>query len=109
MKHNDLLINAIEVLALDANGKKEYLNRLFDGQYSNLDELLLEYDDAKFLKEYYNEDVRKTLIELDEILDKIDEFKLHSIDDLNHKLWNEVREKAIKVLKYLNVNGCFTK
>lgn len=79
---------------------KEYLYRLFGGQQSNLDELSLEYDDTNFLQEYYTQDVRKTLIDLDKILDIIDEFKLHSIDDQNRAFWNEVRKRTIKVLKY---------
>lgn len=99
--NNKLLIEAIEILALNANDKKEYLIKLFGNNHFNLDEILLEYDDAKFLQDYYNEDVKEVFSELDELLDKIDEFKLYNIEDLNHDIWNQVKNKSIEVLKLI--------
>lgn len=100
-KNNKLLIEAIEILALNANDKKEYLTKLFGNNHFNLDEILLEYDDAKFLQNYYNENIKQMFFELDKLLEKIDDFKLFNIDDLNHEIWNEVRNKSIEVLKHI--------
>lgn len=101
INNNKLLIEAIEILALNANDKREYLIKLFGNNHFNLDEILLEYDDAKFLQDYYNEDIKEIFSELDKLLEKIDEFKLYNIDDLNHDIWNQVRNKSIEVLKLI--------
>lgn len=101
VNNNKLLIKAIEILALNASDKREYLIKLFGNNHFNLDEILLEYDDAKFLQDYYNEDVKGVFSELDELLEKIDEFKLYNIEDLNHDIWNQVRNKSIEVLKLI--------
>lgn len=101
VNNNKLLIEAIEILALNANDKREYLIKLFGNNHFNLDEILLEYDDAKFLQDYYNEDIKEVFSELDKLLEKIDEFKLYNIEDLNDDIWNQVRNKSIEVLKLI--------
>ncbi|WP_294218695.1 hypothetical protein [uncultured Chryseobacterium sp.] len=98
---DNLLISVLKVMARNENYQANYIRTIFNNkEYENIDEILLEYDDAKFLKERYvfNINVRNMFENLEKIIEKIEEDQLFSIKDLNDPLWGKIRSQAQKIL-----------
>ncbi|MCU7612975.1 hypothetical protein N0B16_00840 [Chryseobacterium sp. GMJ5] len=102
MTKKNNLIDSLELLSSSSDDQRKYLRNLFGNKYFNVDEILLEYEDAKFLRDSYNENIKIMFLELDKILEKIDEYELYNIDDLNNDIWNQVRNKSKVILGIIN-------
>ncbi|MCT4665721.1 MAG: hypothetical protein N4A45_10855 [Flavobacteriales bacterium] len=77
----------------------EYLNKLFNGLLHNLDELLLEFEDSRYLWKIYGDEIYELLtVDLCIVIDKADELGLHDLDDLSHITWGEVRRISGDIL-----------
>lgn len=73
-----------------------------DNDCENIEEILLEYEDARYLIDNYNNDVLKEMFtSLDIILKEIDDNKLFCKKDLDSHLWNKARIKAKAIRKYI--------
>ena len=96
-----MLISALKIMSMAEKDQIDYIKNIFnDENYENIDEILLEFDDAKFLIDNYssNPKVENMFEELEKILDKIEQEHLFSIKNLNEPLWNKARIKAKKIL-----------
>jgi hypothetical protein len=97
-----MLINSLKVLSSSSEEQIKYLENLFGNKYFNIDEILLEYDDAKFLQSNYDENFSEMFSELDLLLNEIDEKGLHEANDLNNEIWKKVRIRAKAILKLID-------
>ncbi|MCQ9640880.1 hypothetical protein MP478_15950 [Chryseobacterium sp. WG14] len=102
---NKKLIESLQIISKDPSGQKNYIKGLFkDVDYENAEEILLNYEDVKYLKdEYlYKPNLEKAFFELEQILDEIDEGRLFFFSTLNNSIWNKARNKAREILNILN-------
>jgi len=103
---SNLLISALKLLSMEKEDQMEYINGLFnDNDNESIEEILLEYDDAKYLIDNYksNDMLKEMFISLDIIINEIDDNKLFYKNDLDNLLWDKARIKArdiIKCMKY---------
>ncbi|WP_326981652.1 hypothetical protein VUJ46_15600 [Chryseobacterium sp. MYb264] len=95
---NDL-VRTLKVIGEDSNYQKKHIANLLGENCDNVDEILLEYDDYKYLKQNYNDCVNNLFTDLENILDEIDNLGLHSFSDLNDDVWNKARNIANEILK----------
>lgn len=103
---SNLLISALKLLSMEKEGQVEYIKDLFnDNDYENIEEILLEYEDARYLIDNYNSNdmLKEMFISLDIILNEIDDNKLFWKKDLDSLLWNKARIKAKDIIKCI---GC---
>lgn len=101
---DNLLISSLKLLSMKKEAQIKYIKDLFnDLEYECIEEILLEYEDARYLIDNYNSDnvLKEMFITLDIILNKINDHKLFSEKDLDSFLWNEARNKANNILDYL--------
>ena len=102
MVKKNLLIESLNLLASSSKDQKKYLINLFGDTYFNLDEILLEYEDSKFLHDKYNDFIKKEFLELEILINEIEKYELLEIEDLDNLLWNKVRKKSQEIIEIIN-------
>ncbi|PIE50713.1 MAG: hypothetical protein CSA38_01730 [Flavobacteriales bacterium] len=95
---NNTLIQVLKNISEDANYQQKYIIDLLGNDCQNVDEILLEYDDCKYIIDEYDTNIQKLFLELDEVLNEIDELGLHQFCNLEHQLWYKVRKIAKEIL-----------
>lgn len=102
MKTNEL-VNVLYNLASNSEVQLNYIHKLGSGNLINLDELILEFDDSKYLWSNYSEEIIESLKKIEKLFGKIDQKKLHDFKDLNHRYWNEIRNESCFTLSEMNM------
>jgi len=91
-------------LSLSKELQIEYLDKIFMGMSYNLDELLLEFEDSRYLWGIYGVRVHGLFThDLCFVLDKIDDLGLHELDDLTHALWDQVRAISADIINEITL------
>ncbi len=102
MEKNNLL-NSLQILSSEAEIQRAYLRKLNNGFNENVDELMLEYEDTRFLWSNYSSNIQVFLEEISELLDVIDDKGLHEVTDLDNKNWNQIRLLSRKTLSIIKL------
>lgn len=97
---NDLIIS-LEIISDTPINQKRYIGDLF-GDYDNIEEILLNFDDSIYLKDNYSVEIRKMLDELDSILNEIDNNELYTYSSLYSPIWDKARSNAKEILFLIN-------
>ncbi|GEM_PF-3305745 len=100
--NNNILVSALKIISMDEKDQIGYIKTILDDDnYENIDEILLGYDNAKFLRDDYssNVELENMFKELEKVIDEIEDKHLFFIKYLNEPLWNEARIKAKKILQ----------
>lgn len=101
------LIESLQIISKDSSEQKNYIKELFkDLNYENVEEILLNYEDVKYLKDEYfcKPNLEEAFFELEKILDEIDEKRFYFFSTLNNSTWNRARNKAREILNILNTD-----
>lgn len=101
---SNLLIDSLQIISKTSLEQKSYIRSLFKNQnYDNLEEILLSYEDAKYLIDidlrYFH--YKEKFDELNKILDEIDDNELYFFSSLDDPIWNKARKKANEILYIL--------